>query len=332
MRKWLALAVLVQSALAGTATDVSFTEISPLSANLEIARRMLTPLTAARIPAELSRSGKTLDGQPIDPAKEQFLLYVPDRAPPQGYGLMVFVPPWQDARLPDGWAPVLDRHGMIFVSAAHSGNVESVLGRRVPLALLAEQNVALRYRLDPERIIIAGFSGGARVAMSIALAYPDVFRGALLNAGSDPIATLEVPLPPRELFARFQSSRLVYVSGENDAGALATDTASTRAMRRWCVFGLISQVTPRTGHAVAEPVEFARALGKLDAPFGQDEERLADCRAQIERKLSDELGHVRSLIARDPPAARRALDELDMKYGGLAAPASLEIAGRIAPD
>lgn len=57
--------------------------------------------------------------------------------PPHGFALLVFVPPWQDARLPPEWAKVLDRYGAIFVSAARSGNDENVLGRREPLALLA---------------------------------------------------------------------------------------------------------------------------------------------------------------------------------------------------
>ena len=50
--------------------------------------------------------------------------------PPGGSGLLVFVPPWQEARVPPGWAGALDRNGTIFVSAAHSGNEENVMARR----------------------------------------------------------------------------------------------------------------------------------------------------------------------------------------------------------
>ena len=64
------------------------------------------------------------------------MLYVPAHPPPAGYGLLVFIPPWQEARLPAGWAPILDQAGIIFVSAAGSGNAEKPLARRIPLALL----------------------------------------------------------------------------------------------------------------------------------------------------------------------------------------------------
>ena len=205
---------------------------------------MLSPLTAAELPQLLARTGKELRAQPIDLAKEKFALYVPSQAPPRGYGLLVFVPPWTEAKLPEGWAPVLDQYGVITVSAAQSGNDASVLGRREPLALLAEQNIVRQYRVDPQRIFVAGFSGGARVAMRLALAYPDVFRGAMLNAGSDPIGDGDTPLPPRDLFLQFQASRLVYVTGSQDIFHLMRDAASRQSMRTWCVFDVKTPPCP----------------------------------------------------------------------------------------
>src|SRR5207302_4709848 len=144
----------------------------------ELIRRMLSPLAAAQIPAVQARMGLRLSEQPVDLAREKFVLYVPRRAPDRGYGLLVFVPPSDDAALPPGWVPVLDQFGLILVRPVRSGNDQSAFGRRYPLAILAEYNVATRYRLDPDRIYIAGFSGGSRVALRLALAYPDVFRGA----------------------------------------------------------------------------------------------------------------------------------------------------------
>src|SRR5256886_9696067 len=90
--------------------------ISALSTNLELARRSLSPLTAAQLPRILTQSGRRLSEQPIDLSQETFVLYVPSPAPPQGYTLLVFVPPWQDARVPVGWTSALDRYHVIFVS------------------------------------------------------------------------------------------------------------------------------------------------------------------------------------------------------------------------
>jgi len=115
--------------------DAVLGEYSPLSGNAELARRLLSPLSAAQIPELLAHAGKGLSEQPINLAQEKFAVYVPAQAPARGYALLVFVPPWSDARLPPGWAAVLDRYGVIFVSAARSGNDVTPLGRRAPLAI-----------------------------------------------------------------------------------------------------------------------------------------------------------------------------------------------------
>jgi hypothetical protein len=155
------LIVVAHVAHAAELNHVTFTDTTPLSGNAELTRRMLSPLTALELKQTLAHSGKILGEQPIDLTNESFSVYVPSTMPPSGFGLLVFVPPWDDARLPDGWASVLDQFGLIFVSAAHSGNSASDLGRREPLALAAEENIRKRQRVDAARIFVAGFSGGS---------------------------------------------------------------------------------------------------------------------------------------------------------------------------
>ena len=181
----------------GLQHDVIFTEYSPLSRSVELARRLLSPL--ANIALSRASAASPLRLQAIDLSKETFVVYVPAKQPELGYGLLSFIPSWQNARMPAGWADVFDEKGVIFVSAAKSGNEENVIDRRIPLALLGAHNIMLRYRIDPGRVYVGGFSGGARVALRVALAYPDLFSGALLNAGSDPIADKEAFLPPDDL-------------------------------------------------------------------------------------------------------------------------------------
>lgn len=314
----------------GLRPNVVFTQATPLSSNPELARRMLTPLTAATIPRALAKLGKALSEQPVDVTREHFVLYAPAKAPPGGYGLLVFVAPWREARLPQGWAAGLDRHGMIFVSAAESGNDASPLGRRDPLALIGAEGAMRLYPVDPEKVYVGGFSGGSRIAMRLALAYPDVFRGALLNAGGDPIGESRAPIPPADLFARFQSSRLVYVTGEKDTANLAADGGSRESMRQWCVYDITSQVIPLVGHIEPDASAFGRALDALIAPARPDAAKLAACRAHIEKDLGARLGRVEAQIAAGRPAdARRLLEATDRRYGGLAAPRSLELAERI---
>jgi dienelactone hydrolase len=301
--------------------DVAFSADDERTSNAELVRRFLSPLTVAN-------SAAAPAGQAVNIADERFVVYVPARHAPHGYGLIVFISPWQEAGVPRGWAQVLSQFGCIFVSAARSGNEEKALTRRAPLALLAAQNIMRQYPVDPERVYIAGLSGGARVALRLAVAYPDVFRGAILNAGSDPIGNAAFPLPPADLFHRFQSSsHLVYVKGELDMQRDNNDRESMYSMRQWCVFGVDAVSEPGLGHAMATPSALARALALLTSAKPPDPTRLAACRSSIDRDLQTRLRSVESQLAAGPSLqAQKQLQEVDARFGGLAAPRTVELA------
>lgn len=315
----------------GLQTQVVFSDYSPLSASAEVVRRLLSPLAAAEVGRSLARSSERLADQSIDLAAERFVLYVPARAPADGYGLLSFVPPWDEAQLPPRWAPVLDRYGVIFVSAAGSGNSADVVGRREPLALLAAYNVMQRYRVNPQRVYVGGFSGGSRIALRLALAYPDLFRGALLNAGSDPLDAGPPTPPPRALLERFQeSTRIVFVTGEHDDLHLSMDRASLESMRQWCVFDTSAEITPGAGHELADPAAFSRALGALARHARPNPAKLGACRDALDKRLAAALARVRSLIdAGHHAEARKLLEETDRQFGGLAARESAALAAAL---
>jgi pimeloyl-ACP methyl ester carboxylesterase len=280
-----------ESAAGTMAESVIFQSYSSYSTYGELARRLMSATAATQIGRQLAAAGASLSGQPIDLAAENFSVYVPAHQPEEGYGLLVFVPPWQRPRLPAGWERALDQHGVIFVSAARSGNEENTMGRREPLALLAAHNVMSRYPVDARRVYIGGFSGGSRVALRLALGYPDLFRGAFLNAGSDvigdPAADPPIPLPPRELLYRFQdSSHVVYVTGARDSDHLADDQLSVRSLHHWCVFGTDVITVPQGEHEVANGAMLSSALRRLVDAQPPDPARLARCRATIEPGLS----------------------------------------------
>ena len=320
-----------ETAVTGLQSDVVFSDYTPLSGSAELLRRLLSPLNALQVGKKLAHSAVALRDQPIDLAQERFTVYVPPQPPARGYGVLVFVPPWENAMLPRGWAAILDRHGVIFVSAANSGNEANVLDRREPLALLGVHNIMQRFRVDSERIYIGGYSGGSRVAMRLALAYPDVFRGAFLNAGSDPIGDAQTPLPPPEIFSRFQqTTRMVYISGQNDAANVDKDAASTQSMLEWCVFDWYAERSPWTGHEVAGPAAFSRALDMLYKHAEPKLARLNNCRLRIHQELGKQIDQTNDLLAAgNVDGARRLLDKIDTHYGGLAAPRSVDLAIRL---
>jgi hypothetical protein len=314
----------------GLQRSVIFTDYSAWSRSTEIVRRMMSPLDAARVLEESVRAGKGLREQAIELTNERFALYVPPHAPPQGYAALVFVPPWEVAAVPPRWISALDRHGMILVSAAKSGNAANVLDRREPLALLALQNVMSRYPIDAQRIYIGGFSGGSRVALRLALAYPDVFHGALLNAGSDPIGDAQAPLPSEERFRQFQeSTRLVFATGEHDDLPVSEDIGTRQSLRNWCVFGVTTMTAEVRGHELLDETTFERSLDALMKPVEADAGKLAECRAHIDQELNSRLRQVEDLLGSGKlDEARRLLDKIDVHYGGLAAPRSMALAER----
>ncbi len=57
---------------------------------------------------------------------------------------------------------------------------------RPRLGVMAAMGMLKKYRnLDPKRVFVSGFSGGARTASNIAFFQADLVRGALLNCGSN---------------------------------------------------------------------------------------------------------------------------------------------------
>jgi len=311
----------------GLQKNVIFSEYFPLSVSLEVARRTLSPLANV----EIAKISARLRPQAIDLAQESFSIYVPAQRPAKGYALLVFIPPWQDSHLPPGWGAVLDGLGMIFVSAAKSGNVENVIDRRIPLALLGAHNIMQRYPIDLDRVYIGGFSGGSRVAMRTALAYPDLFRGALLNAGSDPVGGVEALLPADDLFAQFQSStRLVYVTGSDDSWNIQHDMVSRDSMTAWCVFGTRVESMLKVGHEAATSYALRRALSSLDQRAPIDAEKLSACRARIAKEMAADLRRVSDLLERDKThEAWQSLTKLDIRYGSLAAAETVQLEERI---
>ena len=322
------LAAALAMGVAAQAEEVVFTEASPWSRNEELSRRSLSPLTSAALFQGLAQAGKRMADQPIVPSQEQFFLHVPPVMPSSGYGLLVFIGPWPQAKLPQGWAPVLDELGVIYVSAARSGNEELTMARREPLALLAAGAVQKLYSVDPAHVFVGGFSGGSRVAERLALAYPDLFHGAFLNAGSDRIGEGDLPLPPKDLFLRFQAeSRLVFATGEEDSLNLGLEQDTLRSLEEFCMFGSVRQTIPWIGHKVAPAAALQAGLRQLLAPAPVDAARLDSCRSGLDHEVAAGLDQVRALKGRgESGEAKALLDKLDTRFGGLASPESVELA------
>ncbi len=312
---------------AGLHTGVTFDGYSPLARTDVLFERLLTPLWATRAREAYAQRGEDPPPYTLDITAERFSVYVPDVAPPPaGYALLVFVPPWNEAAVPRRWRPVLDAAGMLLVTAAASGNDAPVLPRRAALALHAAANVTARWPVDPARIYVGGFSGGARVALHLAIGYPDVFSGALVDGSSDTIGSFLVPLPPVDLLHRAQEHlRLVYAWGTADTPNADGAAFSIASARRACLPRTARLPMADRGHQPVDAGTFRRALHLLEEPRDVAP-GLEECRAGLQQQSDEALARVRKLQAEGHlEKAREALGELDARFGHLALPQSLEL-------
>jgi tetratricopeptide (TPR) repeat protein len=199
----------------------SFAEASPLAMIDELTRRF--GLTGEELAADT-------DGTSIDLAVESFDVYVPGTyRPGEGWGLLVWISPTEfGGFVRSEIAAALTAHQLIWVGADAAGNGRARWDR-AGLALDVAHQLPSLYDLDPRRIFVAGYSGGGRLASGLALAYPEVFSGALALFGADYFRRLPVPdrpgsfLPPRfppppaDLLALARESRaFVLLTGELD--------------------------------------------------------------------------------------------------------------------
>jgi predicted esterase len=320
---------------AGVSSVETFDAYSPLADAIELARRTQTPTTADRLERYVAATGTRVEAVPVDLREARFDVYVPSAPRADGrYGLMVWVSPFDEATGPGEFQGALDRHGMILVAARGSGNEQSLLVRRLPLALHAAHNILLRHAVDPERVYAGGYSGGSRTAFRLAIDFPDVFRGALLNAGSDVLGGEAISPPAADLLARVQArSRFVYVTGVRDLPNRVMDEASRVALQAHCVQAVERLQMSRGEHPRIDRRHFARALEWLDADGADpvDAGALAACRERLDGAVSAELDAVDARIAAgDFDGAGTLLADIDHRRGGLAAPRSIELARELA--
>jgi len=122
----------------------------------------------------------------FDPNAERFFVHVPEEYSGEtAYGLIVFTDADSDSRqLPEGWQTVLDQRKFLYIAPQGAGN-DQHSNRRLGLAVLGALEMMKHYRIDPNRVYAAGFSGGARMAGLLGFYQTDVFHGTIQNCGAD---------------------------------------------------------------------------------------------------------------------------------------------------
>lgn len=146
---------------------------------------------------------------------------------PPGYdennpiGVYVHVSPGNDGETADAYAAVMDRMKMIYISPKGTSNDQPML-RRVKLAVDALAAIKDKWKVDPKRVCIGGYSGGGHMSMLTHAMFPDLFVGSISHAAQSylPVGNAAGHFPgldERSLKSKeFKGQKWCVISGEKD--------------------------------------------------------------------------------------------------------------------
>ena len=186
-------------------------------------------------------------------------VFVPESYEPRRpAGLIVYISPSPSGEMPRGWRHVLENGNLIWIAAEESGN-QTLPARRALYALVAPMLAGKTYEIDPERIYLAGLSGGGKMAGMVAADYPHLFKGAIYNCGIDSLENH--PTSQMDLFER---NHYVFLSGTRDQALQETK----RVHKEYLKSGVENSkliVVPNMGHRNPDSSRFALAIRYLDS-------------------------------------------------------------------
>ncbi len=208
-----------------------------------------------------------------DVAKEKFTQLIPQTyRHEEGWGLFVWINAGDAPDIPAAWEPALAKHKLLFVGAHKSGNPRNIFDR-FRLALDAQHNLRARFRIEPRRVYVAGFSGGGRVASMVAVAYADVFAGAAPFMGVNFYQDVKAEdgktyglnyLPDDEILGvAKKQGHYALVTGEKDFNRANTKAIHAAFARERFAHAHYIEV-PKLGHALPAAEWLDRAVRVLD--------------------------------------------------------------------
>jgi hypothetical protein len=154
---------------------------------------------AAKVPAD------------YDSRQQHYQLFVPrDYDPKKSWPLVAFISPGDAPLAWRSWQKACEKAGALFCAPYGAGN-NCPPGQRTRLVLDMLDDVRHHYRIDPDQTYLSGFSGGGRMACTIAFALPEYFGGVVAICGTN-------PLPRLDALRHRAHDRLsvAFVTGESD--------------------------------------------------------------------------------------------------------------------
>jgi hypothetical protein len=195
-----------------------------------------------------------------------------DRARPSG--VLIWISPNPDGRLPPAYESVLDQIGFIAIGADNTGNGRP-LAERLQLVLDGVEILKRRWLIDPAAVYLAGLSGGGRCAAILQLGMPEVFSGTVAVAGLDsyhdaPTGNLAeiwpgaLGKPLANAMRSLRDRRIAALLGELDFNR--AEAAARVALLAADGIPARLEIVPGLGQALAPAPVFAENLRWVDEP------------------------------------------------------------------
>ena len=114
----------------------------------------------------------------------EWLVYIPSNydalSPP---GVVVFVPSIDLGGIPTSWQSVMEERNLIWIAPTNPMGAAPVQ-ERVLTAAFAPLAIDEKYRIDAQRVYVAGLDDGARIASLVQTADPATFKGGMYICGA----------------------------------------------------------------------------------------------------------------------------------------------------
>jgi hypothetical protein len=226
---------------------------------------------AEEVKARLSAAEKP---KPFDITRERFHLVVPKNyRPEEAWGLFIWISASDKPQIPADWEATLAARKLLFIGAYQSGNPRSIFDR-MRLAIDASVGMRKRYRIDERRVYVSGFSGGARVASMLGVAFADLFTGTMPFMGVNFYTELPADdgkqfgisyIPDDEVLAIAKKKcRYVLVTGEKDFNRVNTRAAEEHGFRKEGFASILCLEVPSLAHAMPKAEWLEKGLDFLD--------------------------------------------------------------------
>jgi len=121
----------------------------------------------------------------FDLSKESFQAFLPKNySGKEAFGIFIFIDSQNEMMMPKEWASIMEKEKLICLIPQKIGN-DQPLPRRLGLTLVGILKLEERYKIDPKRVFVGGFSGGARCSVNLAFLHSDLIAGNVSICGAD---------------------------------------------------------------------------------------------------------------------------------------------------